>query len=271
MIQVDPMEPGVPDVIDYASGIDDDALELPLIGPTTVELPGGYGLPDGTVATTANVRELNGYDEEKLTRVDVKEPIHFITKLVLIGVVDIGGHPMDQQMLDNLLIGDRDTLVIGIRRATFGDELVYEDLTCPRCERSFDVIASIDEIEIKKLDDPVGDRTFEVPLIHGDKAVVRLVTHGDQAAAVEASSRMSDQNTTMLSRCIMKVGKQDVHYSAATPEEIVRALNMRDRALIIKELAKRQPGPSMEGVKISCPGCEYEDTLTIDSIGMFRL
>lgn len=270
----DEEDDGIEVPTNFEAQLDDDldgAPTLPIIGPTTVDLPGGFGLPDGTVARKATVRELTGYDEEKLTRADVKDPVTFLTKLVLLGTESIGTHPMSPMMLNDLLLGDRDAIVLGIRRATFGDKLEFNALECPRCEAKFDVEVSIDEFEMKKLDDPVADRVFEVELIRGNKAKVRLATHGDQVAMMDESLRVADQNTALLSRCVLSIGNINVQMHVDTAEEIVKKLNMRDRAAIIKELAQRQPGPDFEGVKVVCPRCEFEDRLNIDPIGLFRL
>lgn len=247
----------------------EDESPQPLLGDTVVDLPGGIITEQGVV-TKVSVRELNGYDEEELARSDVKQPIDYLTKLLKLGLKEIGGKKPSEQTLNQLLIGDRNAIIIGIRRATFGNEMEMPGLKCPECLKDFDVIIGLDEFEMKKLDDPVADRSFEVKLQKG-KAKLRLATHGDVVEMIAKSSKPVEQNNVMLLNCIVDLNSTPLAMSSVDPEEVIRQLGMRDRQVMLDELDKRQPGPDMLGVKITCPNCDYEDRIGLDLIGMFRI
>ena len=87
-----------------------------------VDLPGGIIRAD--VIRTAVVRELTGKDEEALARASQSlNPFHFVNTLLECGVVRFGQEDESEtrQLLKEALIGDRDALILGIRRATYGD------------------------------------------------------------------------------------------------------------------------------------------------------
>lgn len=80
--------------------------EVKIIPPsdTVVTLPGGYITPAGEVVTDAEVRELNGLDEEAIARTtNVGKAILTILNR---GTVRIGKDKADERLLDQLLAGD---------------------------------------------------------------------------------------------------------------------------------------------------------------------
>ncbi len=254
--------------INYDDILSDDEPNIPEISKATVDLPGGIYLGQGLV-TSVTVRELTGYDEEELARADVKKPMDYLSRLLKLGTKEIGGEPPNDFVLQQLLIGDRDAIVLGIRRATFGDTIELVELECPECHKDFDVTLDIDEFEVKKLDDP-ADRIFQVQLRNG-MAKVRLATHGDVIQMVDLSQKIVEQNTLLLSRCVESIGGKELNMTMDGAESIIRGLGMRDRQVLLKELADRQPGPNLQGVKISCPSCNHEDVIDLDLLNLFRI
>src|ERR1700722_14037906 len=108
------------------------------VPPTSdlVELPGG--LDNGTdVIRTVRFKELTGADEEALARASVSlYPFHFVNTLIECGVVNLGDEPKsrNKELLKQILVGDRDAIILGIRRATYGDEIELTNWVCPNCK-----------------------------------------------------------------------------------------------------------------------------------------
>jgi hypothetical protein len=96
-------------------------VELTNPSDTLVHLPAGYIMPDGEVAKTAEVRELTGKDEELIGKTNGGFSALFT--VLRQAVVKIGDVPATDAILDSLLIGDRDALLLGIYKATFGVEV----------------------------------------------------------------------------------------------------------------------------------------------------
>ena len=90
-------------------------VEITPPSDTIVTLPGGYITSTGEVITEAEVRELNGKDEEAISKA-----INLGRALITIlqrGTVKIGTETATETMLDQMLIGDRDQLLLGILKA----------------------------------------------------------------------------------------------------------------------------------------------------------
>src|SRR5207249_311314 len=149
-----------------------------------------------------------GEDEEYLARLsrDISVPKR-ITEMLGRCLVSLGGRTLQLGEIDSLLIGDRDLLMLALRRATYGDEMAVT-VTCPFCTvdwnkpKTFDVAVELDkDIPHKAMEDK-KQRIFPVKLRRGT-AEVRLVTGGDQVYALGDGNRNLPQiNTALLERCV---------------------------------------------------------------------
>jgi hypothetical protein len=159
-----------------------------------VDLPAGWLVPDGVVQT-ARVRELTGYDEEQLARIPrAKNVPAYVTEMLALGVEDLGGQKPTKDMIRAMLIGDREALLLGIRRVTYGNEVQFK-LNCESCGTESDVDVLLDsDVEIRKLDDPKV-REWDVPLKHGT-ARIQLMTGLMQEALGESLGKKTAPKVT---------------------------------------------------------------------------
>lgn len=233
----------------------------------TVNLPGGYiDLMRGVVHTTAEVRELTGEDEEALARAG-DNAAKMIDLILQRAVVSVGGEAATPEILGGLLAADRDTLVIGIRRVTFGDEVTL-NVRCPNCGSEHeDKISLTNDIPTSSLADPIGDRSFRLNLPSGRSATVTLVT-GETQRALTASNEINQAvlNTRILKDCV-----QDLDGFPVVSDDQVRKLSIRDRNTILEEIRSRTPGPKLREVKRPCPACEVDIPLPLSLVDLFRL
>lgn len=230
---------------------------------TSVRLPSGYVTPAGEVIKVAEVRELNGRDEELLGRVASYSRI--FNTIVNRAVVSVGNTPADESLLDNLLIGDRDALLLGIYKATFGPEA---ELTaaCPKCADVKTVTVNVDEdIRVKELADPLTDTTFSVE----GKAhtyLVTLPTGVTQKEIINAEDKNSAEVTSvLLENTVLEIDGRSV----VSPAQI-KNIGLLDRRKIVQEIADRSPGPKFEAVKVTCPDCGGEVVVPITFGALFR-
>jgi hypothetical protein len=77
---------------------------------TTVELPGGYLNAAGEIIRTAEVRELTGKDEELISKTNNLGKA--ILTILQLGTVKIGNELATDKILDELLVGDRDAIIL---------------------------------------------------------------------------------------------------------------------------------------------------------------
>ena len=106
-----------------------------------ITLPGGF-IENGELITTVEVRELNGADEEAISKASSTGKA--FNALLQRGLIKIGSRAAQPDDLDKLLSGDRDAILIGIRRVTFGDTLNFK-IQCGNCAAEQD--ASVDLVK----------------------------------------------------------------------------------------------------------------------------
>ena len=229
---------------------------------THVELPGGFLDSDGNLIRTAEVRELTGFDEEALAK--AATPAKVMHLLLQRGVVKVGDIKPDQSTFNTLLAGDRDTLLLAIRKATYGVDLDFT-VICPDCGETVDLKIDLDkDVEMKTLAE-ASDRYFEVTLRKGT-AMVRLPQGDAQRALLQSEDKTyAELNTLLLRWCVDSINDFPV-----VGEDSVRVLSIKDREKILEEITKRNPGPQLSEVKKACPSCEEDINLPLTLAGLFR-
>jgi hypothetical protein len=239
------------------------AVKPPVALPpeTEVELPGGLLDPFNGLISVAEVRELTGVDEEAVSK--IADPAKSLLAILERATVKIGEEKASKELIDSLFAGDREMLLLAIRKVTFGNEIKLGPGLCPHCEE--EQIFKIDlskDVEIKKLE---GDSEFTVQCKVG---LVRatLPKGSTQKAIVESTNRTAAElDTIMLKNCVLSINGQDV-----INPEVVRNLGMLDRRTILKEISDRNPGPQLGALKKECQSCGQEVPLPLSLADLFR-
>lgn len=224
---------------------------------------------EGTTDKTAVVRELNGSDEEALSAPALVRSVpKYLNAIAVRGTETVGGQKASDNLIGGLLIGDREVLLLGIRRATYGDDL--ELITqCPNCKTvDEDFVYPLSSVPVRRLEneeDALYGFTLELP--SGKKAHVNLPRAADQDALLLATDKNPGElNTMMLARCVQRLDEMPV-----MGEGQVKALSIRDREFIMKEINDRTPGPRLGEAKRTCGACEQEFELGIGLLDIFRV
>jgi hypothetical protein len=237
--------------------------EIALPSDVTVDLPGGYITATGEVFSTAEVKELNGKDEEAISRAST------LGKALLVilqrGTVKVGSEPATEQILDQLLVGDRDQLLLGILKATFGPDVDVISY-CQGCNENKTVSINIQsDIKVKILTDPISDRIFTVAG-KNKEFTVKLPNGIVQKKMIENMDKTpAELSTVILEGTVIKIGDAPVY----SPMQ-VQALSVTDRRKIIDEINDRAPGPQFTDVTVTCPDCEGEVLVPINLGTLFQ-
>lgn len=233
------------------------------LGPE-VHLPGGFVDKNGEVIKTAEVRELNGMDEEMIAKASTTGKALGI--LLQRGLTRLGSREVTRDDFDLLLSGDRDAILLGIRKVTFGESVDYK-IRCGACGE--EQVASVDlskDIPVKELEDPIADRTWNVETAKGI-AVISLPTGVTQRKLLENADKTSAEiNTLLLSGCIVSVN--GIPSMGATT---ALNLGMADRSKIVEEIIDRNPGPRLGEVSKTCKACGEEIALPLSLVDLFRV
>ena len=236
---------------------------------THVELLAGVvNQLEGTSVTDAEVRELTGADEEALASPAVARSVaKFVQAIVGRGTKTLGGVAPTPAAFDSLLIGDREILLLAIRKATYGSELELET-RCPHCDaRDEDYVFDLNDVDVRpleRLEDAIYG--FDVELPSGRSARVSLPCAVDQDALLQAEKKnTAELDTLMLSRCVTKLDGELVMGQAT-----VRNLSVKDRRELLKQINERTPGPRLGEAKRTCGACEKEFGLGLGLLDIFR-
>jgi hypothetical protein len=230
------------------------------------------GLPhNGHDQKRAEVRELNGNDEEHLARFKKQGEIFdavIALGTVRIGDIDLAGLSMTERQgyLRQLLIGERDVLFLNIARVTYGDERRFP-VTCTACNRSMDLGVSISEDFKPKVVNDVDERSFQYTTTKGDRLEVRLATGADQMEIFRKDGlTMAEMNTLLLSACILTANGSMI----VDPPSFAKNMPMRDRQGVIDALIDRQPSVDLT-IKFPCHSCQEEQQVNFGWLDFFRL
>jgi hypothetical protein len=240
---------------------------IPVLHPTDthVTLPTGYlKVLSGEVVTSAEVRELNGLDEEAISRENsLGRQINAVLRRA---TVSIGGERATDDVLDSLLAGDREELLIAIYKVTFGNPAELPGW-CAGCQEMKTVAFDLNkDIPRKVLADPVGDRRWEVTGSKGTKYLVTLPGGALQRAVAEQEGKSQAELTSLfLYHTVLSINGQQVY-----SPEAVKQIGLKDRRTILREIAERNPGPVLKDQTVECPDCGSEVVVSINLGAMFQ-
>lgn len=232
------------------------------LGPE-VTLPGGF-IDNNELVTTVEVRELTGVDEEAIAKASTTGKA--LNLLLQRGLVKVGRREATKEDLDEMLSGDRDAALIGIRKVTFGETVDFK-VTCQGClTDQITTVDLTDDIPVHRLEEPIGDRTWNIETKKG-YVTVTLPTGVVQRKLLENADKTSAEiNTLLLTECVLSVNGEP-SIGAYT----VLSLGIGDRSKIVEEILARNPGPRLGEVKKTCKACGENIALPLSLVDLFRI
>jgi hypothetical protein len=164
-----------------------------------------------------------------------------------------------------MLSGDRDAILLGIRKVTFGNESEFNQY-CSVCDKTqlFNINIT-EDLKVTELEDTVNDRRWKVKIKAGI-AVVALPNGITQKKIMEnADKTLAELNTMILSGCLLSLNE-----SPTSPSTVLE-LGIADRETLITEIVNRNPGPRLGEVTKACEVCGTETDVPLSLAALFRL
>lgn len=231
---------------------------------TVVDLPGGYLFSNGLIGTTAQIRELNGFDEEAIAKAGSIE--NALSVILERGLVSIDEEKLSKSDLNTLLLGDRDAILLAVRKVTFGTSIEFETV-CPSCSKSQVTVVDLDkDVESKKLDDPINDRVITLEVKAGEVKVTLPNMITSKRLAEVSNKTIAEGITELLSGCLVSIN--DVPSMGKTS---ALQLGIVDREKIAEALYDSAPGPRLAEVSKACEACDNKIMLPLSLASLFRL
>jgi hypothetical protein len=211
----------------------------------TASLPGGVFTEDGRLLRDVELRPLTGGEEDWLARSASAPAAHAVSRVLSHCIVRVGDAPGDARAM---LVGDRDFLMLQLRRMTLGSH-VQAVIACPECAAKMDLDFDLDDIAI---DAPA--HLAAVYEIESDRRSIhfRLPVGADQEAVTALP--VADAVDALLARCIVDDGG--------------KALSADERAAVISAMEAAAPRVEPE-LDLTCPECAHAFTLPIGMTSFF--
>jgi hypothetical protein len=237
---------------------------------TSCLLPGGYVDEAGVVHRQVELAPLSGREEELLAGNHRLESASLVTSILSRCIQRVGAvSPVSRRVVRDLLVADRQVLLLKLRGVTFGDQ-VQATIFCswPDCSNRMDLDFSIQDIPIKESEDKGPIYRMELSpeaALAGDcgeayrEIAFRLPNGGDQ----EAISPLLDKDEAkasamLLGRCIQSIGP-----FSNPGAELIDRLSPLARLEIESQIEKVAPRVELT-MEAHCPGCGREFTLPFD-------
>lgn len=230
-----------------------------------VTLPRGFWL-ENTCSRDATLREINGADQVfLLEECGEMLPAQWATEMLARCVIRVGSdHRVTRDEIQSLTVGDREALLLHLRRLSFGDRLQCV-LVCPapECGEQLDVELRIGDLLVPVAETPQPQHEFELREDAGCPVRFRLPTGGDQEAAarVAVSDEMAAANL-LLQACIKSASSLE----CPSPPEFTESLG--------EQLAERMKelDPQAEiTLHVTCSICGHTFAVLFDAASyLFR-
>src|SRR3954454_12093787 len=217
-------------------------------------LPGGWWNADGQRVRAVEVRALTGGDEEFLAHGDGHDAAARVSDLLARCTVHLGGGtPVPAEIVRQLVVADREYLLLLVRQVTFGDR-VHAELVCPwsDCGERSSLEFAVSDLPVHESPDPAAAYALALlESVEGSSEVVfRLPTGADQEDLSPRATRdEAGALAALLRRCLLRIGGEQ----PPSPES-VDALGPRARAEIEAEMERVAPRVERT-IDTSCAEC----------------
>lgn len=229
-------------------------------------LPNGYW-QRGTCFREARVCAVGECDEalgEALSALSL--PIQRATLLLSRCVAQLGqAEKVDKDQVRDLSMGDREALLLHIRRLTFGDRMPCV-LRCAACDAPMDLDLNVSNLLVPTED--AAQQHYE-EMFSCDGARFRVSFHVPTGADVEeaiqsGSGRVDNAGLELLARCIESVERED------GTEEFTAIQDHEWPSQLVEQLSRRLAEVDAQAeiqLQLTCPACKCEFSSFFDVTG----
>jgi hypothetical protein len=221
---------------------------------SVVALPGGLILEDSRRIDHAELQPLTGKEEEWLASHPSVPNAVAASRLLTDCLVRLGDLSPTSDLVGKLLVGDRQFLILQLRRLTLGDRFDAVML-CPACAGKMDVTFEAAEIPVDA--HPQTALSYPLELAEDSRGPARnirfrLPNGADQEAILAVSSEAAVE--ALLTQCLLDDGG--------------RALSPAEQEAVSDAMERLAPQIDLQ-LDLTCPACSYAFTAPFDTNGFF--
>lgn len=251
-------ETQLPNSIQQQSGyqVPVELITLPSKG---IAYPAGHPLFN---ERTVEIKSMTAKEEDILTSRALLKNGKLITQLLKSCILNKTVDP------DDMLVGDRNAVLIGIRVTGYGAEYSAK-ISCPECSRDFENTFSLAKLKLKPLETaPLQSNMniFSYILPSGGTVYFKLLTGRDEmevASVLEAKKKFGSQIeagvTTRLLQSIVSINGESDKGKIAKMVQDMRAFDAR---ALRKHIDSVEPGVDLNQ-QVICPHCDAQSEVTM--------
>ncbi len=239
--------------------------------PTTeVELP-SQGILYATGQKKVKIKYLTASEDDILFSPDLIKAGKSLDMLLQKAVVDKNVNP------DDLLIGDRNAILVALRRTGLGDEFTSASVLCPSCEESFEPTVDLSKFGLKKLElVPDSDGYFDYILPTMNKRIkFRMLTGKDEnrlAKSLTTSKKLTSNkpgahivNKIMTERYLLQIMEVEGKTDKLLIQKLIECMPMRDSTAFREYVKLAEPNIDTK-CDVECKHCghTFEEQINLD-------
>lgn len=225
--------------------------------PIRVGLPGGLWPADGDGAPIREVELRALADSDQPFVLDMREVLPPATRATALLARCLEG---GEEAAHALTIGDREALLLHLRRLTFGEAMECV-LRCPEasCGKPMEFSLRIDDLLIPPYPEPSRSHSLQIEAGSSEYGIVfRIPTAADlDAAAAFAAENAERGALELLRRCVL-------HADRDGTECDVTVLPSCAREAVAEAMARHDPQAELE-LDLSCPACQNAFSVVFDA------
>ena len=243
--------------------IPEEYLESEFKVPTeTIELPSkGVFYPNGKSSVT--IKYLTAEEDDILYSPDLIKSGKVLDVLLEKAVIDKDLRPSD------MISGDRNFLLIEMRKTGLGSDYVPGDITCPSCGEVHKPTIDLDLLKSKDIEimpDENGEYEVKLPIIKKN-IKFRLLKGGDEKRLSKAAEAKKGSGGIRVSKMItekyvMQIMEVDGNRDKLYIKKFIGIMPMKDSAFFREYLRRIEPGIDLS-YDFECPNCGHIDTRDI--------
>ena len=232
----------------------------------TCLLPGGYIDDAGQLQREVELTALSGHEEELLVTMASQGAASQVSAILSCCVKRIGNiRGVSQELMRQLLVGDRQFLMLKLRELTFG-ERVQATVSCPwpNCDTRVDIDFNITDIPIKAMDHVTANYQFHfaqgLATDSSDLEICFRLPNGSDQEVLSSHLAANEATalTHLLWRCIQRIG------DCESPDlEQIRSLSLPLRVEIENKMQCLAPDVELT-MEAQCPECHRQFTIPFD-------
>lgn len=245
-----------------------EAIDTEFQVPTTeVELPSqGHFYKDGK--KKVKIKFLTASEDDILFSPDLIRAGKSLDTLLQKAVIDKDINP------DDMLIGDRNVVLVALRRTGLGDKFQSPDMVCPNCEEVFSQEVDLSKLKLKPLaitPDERGEYEYVCPTINKTIKFRFLTGKDENRLAKIASGGKKNMganqkvNKIMTERYLLQIMEVEGKRDKILISKFIEIMPMMD-SLAFREYVK-QIEPNLDTTYgFTCKHCEHEfqDQVVLD-------